>query len=148
MKTLIKVLVLAILIVTAGCGMQDSLKKPLPDQKISEDEKQIQVNQELAEKAKETAMKVKGVHDSTAVVINKEISVAVKVSCFDRLRLKQVKNEVHEKIKVFNKDYNIYVTADKKLFKQLQQVESQIKGEQKQSLLDMQKKVKMINKGM
>lgn len=148
MKTLIKVLVLTILIVTAGCGMQDSLKKPLPDQKISQEEKQIQINQDLAEKAKDTARMVKGVQDSTAVVINKEISVAVKVGGFDRLRLKQVKNEVHEKIKAFNKDHNIHVTSDKKLFNQLQQVENQLKGAQEQSLLEIQKKVIVINKAM
>jgi len=128
--------------------MQDSLKKPQPDQRISQDESQIRINPDLAEKAKETARTVKGVQDSTAVVINKEISVAVKVGGFDRLRLKQVKSEVHEKIKAFNKDFNIYVTSDKKLFNQLQQVENQLKGAQEQSLLDIQKKVKVINKQM
>lgn len=148
MKTLIKVLFLSILIVTAGCGMQDSLIKPQPDQRISQDEKQIQVDPDLAEKAKETARTVKGVQDSTAMVINSEISVAVKVGGFDRLRLKQVKSEVHEKIKTFNKDYNIYVTSDKKLFKQLQQVENQAKGAQEPSLPDIQKQVKKINKDM
>ena len=123
-----------------------SFKKPHPEQQINQDEKQIQINPELAERAKKTAETVKGVKESTAVVINNEISIAIKVSGFNRLRLKPIKVEVHDKIKEFNKDYNVYVTSDKKLFKQLQQIEKQINGPQEKSLTDIQKKVKKINK--
>ena len=85
MKAVLKAIFIFLLFMTVGCSTQNSfLKKPQPDQYISQDEKQIQVNTELAERAKETAENVKGVKKSTAVVINSEKSVAVKVSVFER----------------------------------------------------------------
>jgi len=149
-KTILRVIVFSlILLITAGCGTQNhSFKKPQPGQQLIQDEKQIQINTDLAEKAKKTAETVKGVKESTAVVINNEISIAIKVSGFDRLRLKPIKAEVHDKIKEFNKDYNVYITSDKKLFKQLRQIENQIRGEQDKPLIDLQKKVNKINKDM
>ncbi|OPX85898.1 YhcN/YlaJ family sporulation lipoprotein [Pelotomaculum sp. PtaB.Bin117] len=148
MKIIPKVIVLSlILLMTAGCGtLNSSLKKPQPEQQMSRDEKQIQVNPELAEKAKKTAGTVKGVKGCTAVVVNKDISTAIKVSGFDRLRLKPIKEEVHNKIKELNKDYNVHVTSDKKLFMQLQQIENQVNGPQEKPLTDIQKKVIKINK--
>lgn len=150
MKFILKVIVFSLILsVTVGCSTQNpSIKKPQPEQQLVQDEKQIQINTELAEKAKKTAETVKGVKESTAVVINNEISIAIKVSGLDRLRLKLIKVEVHDKIKEFNKDYNVYVTSDKKLFKQLQQIENQIRGEQDKPLIDIQKKVNKINKDM
>ncbi|MFA4884623.1 MAG: YhcN/YlaJ family sporulation lipoprotein [Desulfotomaculaceae bacterium] len=150
MKIILKVIVFSLILsVTAGCSMRNpSFKKRHPEQQINQDEKQIQINPELAERAKKTAETVKGVKESTAVVINNEISIAIKVSGFDRLRLKLIKVEVHDKIKEFNKDYNVYVTSDKKLFKQLQQIETQIRGEQDKPLIDIQKKVNKINEDM
>lgn len=150
MKIILKVIVFSLILsVAAGCGtLNSSLKKTQPEQQLSQDEKQIQINTELAEKAKKTAETVKGVKESTAVVINNEISIAIKVSGFDRLRLKPIKVDVDDKIKEFNKDYNVYVTSDKKLFKQLQQIENQIREEQDKPLIDIQKKVNKINKDM
>lgn len=150
MRIILKVIVLSlILVVTAGCGtLNSSLRKPQPEQQINQDEKQIQINPELAEKAKKISETVKGVKGSTAVAVNKDISVAIKVSGFDRLLLKTIKEEVHDKIKELNKDYNVHVTSDKKLFMQLQQIEKQINGEQEKSLTDIQKKVNRINKDM
>jgi len=149
MKFIVKVIILSLLMLTVGCSMQDSpLRKPQSEQQVSQGEKQIQNNPELAEKAKGIARMVKGVKDSTAVVIDKEISISIKVNGFNRLRIKPIKEEVHNKIKEFNKDYNVYVTSDKKLFKQLQQIENQINSPQEKSLIDIQKKVKKINKDM
>lgn len=149
MKFMLKVITLSLLMLTIGCSMQDSpLRKLQSEQQVSQDEKQIQINPELAEKAKGTARMVNGVKDSTAVVIDKEISIAIKVNGFNRLRIKPIKEEVHNKIKEFNKDYNVYVTSDKKLFKQLQQIENQTNSPEEKSPIDIQKKVKRINKDM
>ncbi|OPX85478.1 MAG: Sporulation lipoprotein YhcN/YlaJ (Spore_YhcN_YlaJ) [Pelotomaculum sp. PtaB.Bin104] len=128
--------------------MQNSLKKPQPDQMVNQDEKQIQINLELAENAKKTAEAVKGVKESTAVVINNDISTAIKVSGFDRLRLKPIKEEVHNNIKELNKDYNVHVTSDKKLYMQLKQIEKQSSELQGESLTDILKKFNQINKNM
>jgi len=147
MRVLIQVIILSLLITAVGCGTQNSpLKKPQSDQQINLDEKQIQINPEIAEKARETAETVRGVKRSTAVVINRDISVAVKVSGFDRLRLKPIKQEVHNRIKESNKEYNVHVTSDKKLFMQLQQIENEIKGPQKKSLTEIHKKAGKIIK--
>ncbi len=148
MKIILKIIAFnLILSMMAGCSTQNpSFKRPQPELQLIQDEKQIQISTDLAEKVKKTAETVKGVKESTAVVINDEISIAIKVSGFDRLRLKPIKVEVHDKILEFNKDYNVYVTSDKKLFKQLQQLENQIRGEQDKPLIDIQKKVNKINK--
>jgi len=108
-------LILAFMIGAAGCGMQGALKKPLPDDRIGQKDEPIQINLDLAGKVKETARSIRGVKDSAAVVINREISVGIKVSGLHRLRLKQIKNEAKEKIKGLHKNYNIYMTSDKKL---------------------------------
>ncbi|MFZ5631555.1 MAG: YhcN/YlaJ family sporulation lipoprotein [Bacillota bacterium] len=109
---------------------------------------QVQINPGLADKVKETAKTVKGVEDSTAVVINGEISAAVKVKGFNRLRLKSIREEVHQKITELYKDYEVHVTSDKKLFTLLQQIEKQIKDQKVKSAADIEQRVKKINKDM
>jgi len=147
-KAVLKVVVLSlVLLAAAGCGtLGSALKKPQPDQQLSRDEKQIQVDLGLAERAKSAAATVKGVRESAAVALGGDISVAIKVSGFDRLRLKRIKAEVHDRVKELNKDCNVHVTTDKKIFKQLRQVEEQIKEPREKSLTDIQKKVEKINK--
>lgn len=137
-----------LLLLTAGCAMQNPPKKPQPDNQINWKTEQIQINPDLAEKVTETAKSIKGVKDSAAVVINREISVGIKVVGFDRLFLKQIKKEVAGKIKNLNKNYEIYLTADKKLLAQLKQIEEQARTAQGKSLADIKKKVKRINKDM
>lgn len=146
MKILLRVIVLSLLILMAGCGMEKSpSKKP---QQVTHGKEQVQINPEIAEKVKQTAKTVRGVEESAAVVVNKEISIAIKVSGFNRLRLKSIKEEVHKKIKELNKGYTVHVTSDKKVFRQLQQIEKEINGSHRNSLSDIQKKVNKINKDM
>lgn len=146
-KMFLTAVVLSLLILTSGCGTQKSPSQK-PHHEAGRSETQVRINPELAERIKETAKTVKGVEDSTAVVINDEISTAVKVKGFNRLRLKSIREEVHRKIKETNKDYKVYVTSDKKLFAQLQQIEKQIKDQKVQSKADLQKRVKKIIKDM
>jgi len=146
MKKNVIAVILALSVMTAGCAMQAPAKNP--QQQESQGEKQINVDPGLAEKVKQAAKTVKGVEDSTAVVINNEISAAVKVSGFDRLRLKSIRQEVHKKIKETGGDYKVNVTTDKKLFAGLQQIEKQISAGQVQSMTEIQKKVDKINKDM
>lgn len=147
MKNVLKVLILSLLILSAGCSTQNSpLKRSQAEQQISQDEKQIITDSKLAGKAKEAAKTVRGVKESAAVSINRDITVAVKVSGFDRLRLKPIKTEVHDKIKQEDNKYNVHVTTDKKLFMQLLQLENQINAPGEKSLTDIQKKFNKINK--
>ena len=126
------------------------MKAPAKNQRQQESqgEKQISVDPVLSEKVKQAAKTVNGVEDSTAVVIDNEISAAVKVSGFNRLRLKSIRQEVHKKIKETGSDYKVNVTTDKKLFAGLQQIEKQISAGQAQSMTAIQKKVDKINKDM
>ena len=146
MKKIVIVVILALSVVAAGCAMKAPAKNQ--QQQESQGEKQISVDPGLAEKVKQAAKTVNGVEDSTAVVINNEISAAVKVSGFNRLRLKSIRQEVHKKIKETGSDYKVNVTTDKKLFAGLQQIEKQISTGQVQSMTGIQKKVDKINKDM
>lgn len=147
MKNILAAFILSILVLSAGCSMQNSpLKKPQAEQQVIQDEKQIQTNPGVAGKAKETAKTVRGVKDSAAAAIGRDITVAVKVTGFDRLRLKPIKTEVHDKIKQLDNENNVHVTSDKKLFVQLQQVEKQINETGEKSLIDIQKKFNKIIK--
>lgn len=147
MKIIFRLIVMSLLIFAAGCATQGSPAQK-PQQQTNQSAQQIPINNELAETVKQTAKTVKGVEDSTAVVINKDISTAIRVSGFDRLRLKSIKEEVHTKIKDLNQDYTVHVTSDKKLFVHLQQIEKEIKGEQKKPLQEIQQRVEKINKDM
>lgn len=147
MKKILTVFILSVLILSAGCSAQNSpLKKSQAEQQVSQEEKEIKIDPGLAGKAKETAKTVRGVKDSTAAAIGRDITVAVKVTGFERLRLKPIKMEVQNKIKQLDNKNNVHVTTDKKLFMQLQQLEKQISEPGEKSLADIQKKFNKIIK--
>lgn len=144
---LVSLLLLLSLLVFGCAQMNAPAQKPEQNQQNQQAE-QIIVDTELAEQAKNTAKSVKGVEDATSVVIDRKILTAIKVSGFDRLKLKSIKEEVHAKIKKLNKDYTVLVTSDKKLFKQLQEIEKQLNTTPKESLTEIKKRVDKINKDM
>ncbi|MCL6639177.1 MAG: YhcN/YlaJ family sporulation lipoprotein [Firmicutes bacterium] len=147
MRAILSVIFLSLLLLAAGCAAQESpLKKPQPDQQVSQSEDRLQVQPGLAEEAGKTAKTVKGVQAAAAVAVNGEIAVAVKVGGFDRLRLKQIKREVHDKIKELNKDGNVYVTSDKKLFRQLQELETQLNRQEEKPPAEIRKRIEQVKK--
>lgn len=148
MKFIAKVTVIVLLmLIAAGCGLQNSaLKKQQSGQQSKPNAADIQVNHELSQRAKEIANSIKGVRESTAVVINRDVTVGVKVSGFDRLRLKTIKNQVHDKIKELDQDNNVHVTSDKKHFVQLKQIEDRLRGLQDGEAMEEQKLVNKIIK--
>ena len=142
-------LAIAITIFTAGCTAQKSpAPKPQAQQQQSLNEKASinTANTALAGQVEETAKTVDSVKDSIAVVIDREISVAVKVTGFDRLRLKSIRQEVSDQIKKVAPDYRIHVTTDKKLFSELRKVEKQIHQGENPDLL--KEKFDKINEDM
>lgn len=138
-------MIIVLILLTVGCQMQPQ-KKTQSEGKQTQ--KLVEINPELAEKSKQAAMSVKGVEEATAVVIDKNISTAIKVSGFKRLKLQSIKEEVHKKISSMNEEYGVYVTADKKLFAQLQQIEKQINEQKVKSGSELKEKVDKINKDM
>lgn len=147
MKKIAVFLLLALLISATGCTMQAPAQKT-GQQQEGQSKKQVTADPVLAEKVKQVAKSVKGVEDCTAVVINDEISVAVKVSGFDRLRLKSIRKEVHSKVRETGEGFKVNVTTDKKLFAGLREIEKQISSGRVQSMAEVQKRVEKINKDM
>jgi len=82
----------------------------------------------LAHKVSNTAKTVPGVTDAAAVVMDREIVTAVRVTGFDRLRLKSIRTEACNRIKAGNPGFRVEITTDKKLFVQLQTLAQQIAG--------------------
>ncbi|MFZ5647291.1 MAG: YhcN/YlaJ family sporulation lipoprotein [Bacillota bacterium] len=138
--------IILLLILTAACGVNNPSRKPRPE--TGKIEAPVQINSELAEKVKEMAKTVQGVEDCTAVVIDNNISAAVKVKGFNRLRLKSIKGKVYQKVKESSKDYEVHVTSDKKIFSQIQQLEKEIREQKVQSPANIKKKIEKINKSM
>ncbi|MCW2278001.1 YhcN/YlaJ family sporulation lipoprotein [Heliophilum fasciatum] len=73
----------------------------------------------VAATAQYLAMRVPGVIASTAVVTDHEITTAVQVRGFDRLRLKKIREEVKAQIQSAYPNHQAFVTTDKKHFQQI-----------------------------
>ncbi len=155
MKKFAFAMIILLLLLNTGCSaLTGPEKKPRTEKAKSSPAEQVQVDPEAAGRFKQIAQKVKGVDEATAVVINKDISVALKVSGFDRLRLKQIREEVHDKITATAvKDSQVHVTTDKKLFSEIQKLEQQIKvsAENKEfnkEMVRIKSKLSKINEDM
>lgn len=121
------ILILAIMLVAAGCGQTSPPIKPRPEHRPKADQ-QITTDPQRAEEVKATARQAKEVEDSTAVVVDQDIAVAVKVSGFNRLRLKSIREQARQRVKSTNPGFHVYLTSDKKLFQQLQRLEEDALG--------------------
>lgn len=127
MKNIMKLIaVLLFFSLLAGCGAGKPARKPQEGDQGGQARQEVRVDQDLAGRVKSAAKTVRGVQDSTAVVVNREISTAVKVSGLDRFRLKSIREEVHQKLSEMNGGYEVHVTTDKKIFSELQKIERQI----------------------
>lgn len=145
MKLLSKILLLMLLFTMMLSGCQDPFKKP---QQPAVSPEEVRIDPVLAQQAKEIAKSVKGVEESTCVVINDEIATGIKVTGFDRWRLKDIEAEVNKKIKEQFPHHEVHVTSDKKLFWQLQQMENEIKDRGVESLPELQNRFDKINQNM
>ncbi len=143
-KRLFAIAAISFLFFSPGCSAQ---KSPMPKSPVIPNEI-VKVEPGLAKKAKETAKSIPGVADSTAVAYDKNVSVGLKVSGFDRFRLDSIKKEAHDKIKSDINNIEVHVTTDKKLYKQLQELEQQINGENPPPPAEVAQKVEKINEQM
>ncbi|ABZ83524.1 hypothetical protein HM1_1050 [Heliomicrobium modesticaldum Ice1] len=115
--------ILALALLAGGCAAGKSAAK-------NSDLKELpsRMDPVLARDIKGVAKSVQGVDDATAFVIGNDIAVGAKVSGFDRLRLRSIRAAIDQKIRQSYKNYRIHVTTDKKLFKQIKQIEDQEKS--------------------
>lgn len=144
-KTKIFLVLLLFFLICSGCGTQIFSNQDKP-QKSGEEAK---ANPQLAAEIQEITQSVKGISESTSVVVDKNISIAIKVKGFQRLRLDSIKKEVHSRVSAkVPKNYQIYLTSDKKLFKELQEIEQKI-GKKNGNIPPYQaQKIKTINDEM
>ncbi len=140
---------LLVISLTACAALNSPAKKPQAQNKSGQNMEQVKFDAGLAGAVKERAKTIKGVEDSVAVVINNEISTGIKVTGFDRLRLKSIKEDVHKSIKDLKSDYKVRVTSDKKLFKLLQDIEKEVPNNPRgQDAAKIKSKFDKINKDM
>ena len=81
---------------------------------------------ELSEQVEVVARDVQGVKESTALLMNEQIAVAVKVTGFDRLHLQTIRQSINDHVEEIAPGYDVHVTTDKKLFAQLEMLKMQI----------------------
>jgi len=145
---LITPLILAMFLV--GCTLAGGpAKKPQPEQQGKQTQQEVEINPVLAQKVKAIVQGVNGADASTAVVVDKDISIGVKVSGFDRLRLKSIRKEVDRKVKQLSGEHEIHISTDRKIFKLLQELEQEVLAPQSgQSLQQIKKRLNEINKKM
>ncbi|MGE5403550.1 MAG: YhcN/YlaJ family sporulation lipoprotein [Candidatus Saccharibacteria bacterium] len=141
MKKIITILVM--LMIVSGCS-QPPAKKP---QDSSQHKTEVRIDREYANQVKEAAKSVKGVQDAASVVVDKDISLAIKVSGLPRLRLKSIKAQVAAKITSLDKTYTPHITSDKKLFSELQKIEKRINTGIEDSV-KVKQDIEKINKAM
>ncbi len=145
MKFLSGIAIFLIIIMLSGCSVPKQPEQKNDQQRVE----QVYFNPGLAKTIKKASKTVSGVRDSTAVVVNDEISVALKVTGLHRLRLNSIRKEVHDKIKNIAGNKEIHVTTDKKLFVQLQKLEKEINKQPKvEKILMILDKLNKINEDM
>jgi len=101
---------------------------PSPRQQTITPVPAARVDAGLAHKAADTALTVPGVRDTAAVAVNRDILIGVKVTGFDRLRLRSIRREVKARVEHLNQGSNILVTTDRKLLVELRDLDARIRG--------------------
>lgn len=103
----------------------------------------------LAEDVKAQVLTHKAVDQATVVVIDENISLAVKISGFDRLRLKQIRREIHTKVKQIVPDtYNIHITTDKRIFRDIEAMTTQLREHEGMASPEIQDRLTKLNEDM
>lgn len=140
------------LTVSAGCsggvGFQNEQQQQQQMTKQSTQQNQSVLQMDRAKKAEQIAKGVNGVDQATAVSVDKQLSLAVKVTNFQRLRLKQIRREVHRKLTEQFPGIEIHVTSDNKLFREIENLASQIDEGRLTNTKSIKKQVEKINKDM
>lgn len=139
------IIFLILLLGVTGCGSQSS-KKPPQQQGVHGP---IQANLGLAEELQQAVNAHRAVDASTAVVIDNDVSIALRVTGFDRLRLQTIRQAVHNQaMDLVSEEYRIHVTSDKRLFADLEKIDEQIKQAGGTASMDIQNELKLLNKDM
>ncbi|WP_028988139.1 YhcN/YlaJ family sporulation lipoprotein [Thermicanus aegyptius] len=143
-------LTLSLLLLLTGCN-------PKPGGKIEAAQKlkcdQFYIREEEVEKeAISLAKKVSGVDDAAAVVLKentkRKIVVGVKVSNFNRLRMKGIRKEIYDDLEAKYKDGEIHVSTDAKVYKEIETLQKKGTPGSKEESCNQKKELKKIEKDM
>lgn len=105
------------------------------------------IRQPVSDLARQIAEQNERVDRATAVVLDKEVSVGLKVSNFNRFRLKSIRQDVDHLLKNYYPGYEIHVTTDSKLFSELDKLYRAIETK-KLPKREAKKKLQKINEDM
>lgn len=97
--------------------------------------------------AQRLAAEDKRVDEAVAVAVNEDLSVALKVSNFNRLRLKSIRQDVHSQLSKAYPKHNVHVTTDIKLFNELKKLDTAIQKKHPHPR-QLEKRLKKINEDM
>lgn len=81
--------------------------------------------QKESQTAEDIALRVNGVDAAEAIVLDQELSLAVRVTGFDRLQMKTIRQNVHRRLKAEFKNYKLHVSSDRKIFSELGRIKNQ-----------------------
>ncbi len=135
--------VICIILMLAGCGQTSVPIKPRPEHRPQANQ-QISIDPQRAAKVKATAAKAEEIEDCTAAVVDQDIAVAIKVSGFNRLRIKSIRDQARQRVKSANPGFHVYLSSDKKLFQQLRQLEKEARKATYSSPADFKAKVNKV----
>lgn len=81
------------------------------------------------ERAKRIAEQVAGIDEAVAVMLDQELDVGLKVTNFNRLRLKQLRKEVFRQLKQKFPEEKIHVSTDSKVYRELKDLHTSLHGQ-------------------
>jgi hypothetical protein len=131
----------------ASCGA--TTQEPLSPQQVEQlSQKRPNLHIQTSEEAKQIALQNNRVDEAAAVATDKDLSVAVRVSNFNRLRLQSIRKDVHGKLRKAYPKHEIHVTTDSKIFAELKKLESSLKKSPPPQKRDVEKRLKKLNDDM
>lgn len=96
-------------------------------------------------KLKDAVREVHGVGDVALISLPNDVYVGVEVPQMQRLRLKQIRAEVHQQIKKHYPEDKVHVSTDWKIYRELKKLDTQ---QQELSDKKMKEKVKALEEKM
>ncbi|MEK3797225.1 YhcN/YlaJ family sporulation lipoprotein [Peribacillus sp. FSL H8-0477] len=125
MKHIKILLSLVVMMSLAGCTDQNA-KESDPKPSVTNVHSKTVVSQSPSVTAREEIKKRKDVSNVKAVNTEKELLVALEIEQFDRLHIKKTVKEVKSKLKKTFPNHKVEVTADSKIFLEIDKLQSKI----------------------
>lgn len=117
----------AVILILSGCSAASNDGQKPPQPTVHTKSQATGVSLDTARLAKTTAEQDKRVDAATAVAIERDLSVALKVSNFNRLQLKNIRQTVHQNLRDQFPAYTVYVTTDSKVFSDLEKLQQDMR---------------------